>query len=300
MCIRKVISIAVILGLFIGCSTSKNQVSTPDSKIFSMNVQEDPELYGAMTAQARGGTARGVLLPLTDKAVSLAKDALKDFINSENERYTQNYKQARSDLFFYSESSEEHPLDPAGLQFKAVDVLRTAGTDTLIYASFEIDTSRTFEILQNSIFRLKMKDLVIKDTDLPSNKSWYRPWTWFDKPSNTINLDFSIKIFASWIDEGVNIKNNVKVGEFYLTLRDVPFKDMDGYEEYISSVINTEMDGYSYLVPRSTSFQQIGQEVVKTYGHGLYSVEVDVTASRKRGEVSTTAVNIIENSPVLN
>jgi len=283
--------------LMIGCSSSKNQFDTNAKKAaIDISVDEEPGLYNTMATKARGGPARGVLLPITGKAVSLAKDAVKNFIAKENERYTETYVSAQSDLFFYDETSEEHPLDPTGLQFKGVKVLRSKGLDTLFYASFEIDTSRSFEIINNSIFRLKVKDLVIKQTDLPSNKRAIFPWTWFEKPSQTVNYDINIKVFASWINEAVEMHRNVQVGEFFLLLRNAPLKGSESYSEFIAQQISNELDGFSYLIPRSVSFQQVNRRSQKLYGHGLYSIQVEVVESRKKGKLTNTATSVIQEA----
>ncbi len=283
--------------LLIGCSTSKNQLKKDSEQVATnLSVQEQPDLYSSMTLRARGPAARGILVPVTGKAVSLAKDAVKNFIAKENERYTESYTTAQSDLFFYSETSSDHALDPSGLQFKGVDVLRSKGADTLFYASFEIDTSRSFEIINNSIFRLKLKELTIKETDLPSNKRFIFPWTWFEKPSRTVNYDINIKVFANWIDENVNMHRNIQVGEFYLPIRNAPLEGSENYSSYIESQINKELDGFSYLVPRSVSFQKVSRRAEKLYGHGLYSIQVEVTESRKKGKLTETAATVIQEA----
>lgn len=290
-----------------GCSSSRKQAARPSSESFSMQVQEDPEFYDKLAvAQARGqGNARGILAPFTGNVVSLAKGAILNLIKKEEKRLTRTYKQAQTDLFFYNRISQSHSLDPAGMQFDGLEVVRyTSGAggsrDTSFFASFSVDTSRAVEILNNSIFRLKLDELQVNATNLPSTRRWFLPWTWFDKPSQTVNLDVSIKVFASWVDENLNMKRNEPMGEFYLVLRDVPLKGSSGYRAYVESQEGTQLTGYSYLVPRSVSFQEVGNRVQKIYGHGLYSLEVDITESRKRGKVATTATSVIEKSGALN
>lgn len=286
------------------CSSTQKQARKEAPEDFAMQVQEDPEFYDKLSAQHTRST-RGILMPFTGKVVSLAKGAILNFIKKEEERFTKTYRQAQTDLFFYNQISEEHALDPSGMQFDGLEVVRfKQGTDgkrdTTFFAAFSVDTSQAFEILNNSIFRLKLNELQVKGTELPARRRWYLPWTWFDKPSNTINLDMSIKIFASWIDEAMNMKRHEQMGEFYMVLRDVPLANDDGYQQYIAGKEGTQLSGYSYLIPRSVSFQQVGKDIQKVYGHGMYSLEVDIVESRKRGAISTTATSVIEKSGALN
>lgn len=307
--IRKIVKpqlFFISLIIFIaGCSTTQKQArKTAQNEALAMQVQEDPEFYDKLAARNTRST-RGILMPMTGKVVSLAKGAILNFIKKEEKRFTKTYRQAQSDLFFYNRISQNHALDPAGMQFDGIEVARyktdAAGRrDTTFFASFAVDTSQAFEILNNSIFRLKLKELQVKGTELPLVRRWYLPWTWFDKPTDTINLDVSIKVFASWVDENREMKRDEPIGEFYLVLRNVPLSSDDTYNEYIKSKEGTQLSGYSYLVPRSISFQKVGNRVEKIYGHGMYSLEVDIVESRKRGAVSKTATNVIEKSGALN
>ncbi len=304
------VAMALFLALiFTACSSTRQQSrqGSATAESFTMQVQEDPEFYDKLSvARARGqGNARGILSPITGNVVSLAKGAILNLIKKEEKRLTRNYKQAQTDLFFYNAISRSHSLDPTGMQFDGLEVVRyTSGSgdrrDTSFFASFSVDTSRAVEILNNSIFRLKLDELQVNATNLPSTRRWFLPWTWFDKPAKTVNLDVSIKVYASWIDESLNMKRNESMGEFYLVLRDVPIRGSSGYEAYIESQEGTQLTGYSYLVPRSVSFQELGNRVQKIYGHGLYSLEVDITESRQRGKVATTATSVIEKSGALN
>lgn len=296
---------SLLVMVLAACSSTKKQAEKAKApEDFAMQVQEDPEFYDKLSAR-HTRSARGVLLPFAGKVVSLAKGAILNFIKKEEQRFTKTYRQAQTDLFFYNQISEEHALDPAGMQFNGLEVVRfrrgaEGKQDTTFFASFSVDTSRAFEILNNSIFRLKLDELQVRGTELPARRRWYLPWTWFDKPTNTINLDVSIKVFASWVDEAMNMKRHEQMGEFYLTLRDVPLKDDPRYQQYIAEKEGLQLSGYSYLIPRSVSFQKAGNSVHKTYGHGMYSLEVDITESRKRGAISTTATSVIEKSGALN
>ena len=268
-----------------------------------MKVSEDPEFYDKLAAsQPR---ARGLLLPFTGKAVSAAKGALLNLIEKEEERLTKTYRQAQSDLYFYHSTSENHPMDPTGMQFDGLTVTRFQKSadgrrDTTFFATFSVDTSNAIEILNNSIFRLKLEKLMVRATLLPGTKRWFLPWTWFDKVRETINLDVNIRMYGSWVDENLNMKRNEPVGEFFLVLREVPLEGSENYERYIKSVEGMQLSGYSYLIPRSVSFQRAANRLGKIYGHGLYSLEVDITESRRPGKVSRTATEVIERSEVLN
>jgi len=268
-----------------------------------MNIDEDPEFYNELKSKNRGPTTRGLVLPFAGNAVSMAKDALLNLIDNQKERLTNTWQQAQTDLYFYNKISQEHPLDPSGMQFSGFKISREQNiegkTDTTFFAKFSVDTSNPIEILNNSIFRLKLDKLKVNNTQLPDSKRWFLPWSWFSKQQETINLDFTITVLGSWIDDDMKLNKHIPMGEFYLILREVPLRGTDSYESYISEKIGTQLTGYSYLIPRSLSFQKVGDRIQKIYGHGLYSLEVDVVESRNPGNISTTTTEIIEKSGLL-
>lgn len=290
---------------FLACSSTQKQAKKINTRpeFVTMNISEDPLFYEELSRSNPGPATRGIPLPFTGTAVSLAKNAVLNLIENEEQRLTNTFKQAQTDLYFYNKISLEHPLDPTGMQFDGVKVAKVQGnganTDTTFYASFTVDTSNPIEILNNSIFRLKLDELTLYDTELPNTKRWFLPWTWFDNEPNTINLDITIKIYGSWIDDDMAMKKNERMGEFYLVLRNMPFHGSKGYTDYVKNAVDTQLTGYSYMIPRSMTFQRVNDRIEKIYGHGLYSLEVEVVESRKPGSVSRTTTEIIQKSKLL-
>ena len=112
---------------------------------------------------SRGTGTRGPLSGIVGGAVSLATNAVKQMIAKDKKKYNAEYNYALTDLYFYDQLSIDGPFDPLGLQFSGFKLVRTFNnngkTDTALTAEFVLDTENPYEILNNAMFRLKLKSL---------------------------------------------------------------------------------------------------------------------------------------------
>ena len=95
---------------------------------------------------------------LVGSVASIATDAIKKVIANEQKKYIANYQFALTDLYFYDQISNDGPFDPVGMQFSGFKITRTftnseGEIDTAFTASFSLDTSNLYEILNNSMFQ---------------------------------------------------------------------------------------------------------------------------------------------------
>lgn len=227
----------------------------------------------------RKDNARGIVLaPLLGSAVSLATDGIKKMIANDRKKYTAEYKFALNDLYFYDQLSTESVFDPAGLQFSGFTLIRTfvnkeGITDTALVANFVLDTSRASEIINNSIFRLRLKDL----------RLYYAKAKITAGQKKSINMDIEISFTTSYVNQSGQLFDNVTLGKFYLLLRDAPLdKEAAGYAAYYENLKNKPVDGRSFIVPRSFGYYLAANNVPQQcYSQGAYSVNVKVKETSK-------------------
>ena len=198
----------------------------------------------------RATASRGLFGPLLGGAVSLATNAVKKMIAKDRARYSATYSFGLTDLYFYDQLSTESVFDPVGMQFSGFILTRTFTnsqhqTDTAFIARFELDTSSANEIINNSIFRLKLTDLQIRYSKVKMTRA----------QKNCINMDLEITFNTSYVNELGQLFDNVELGKFYLLLRDAPMdKTSPLFTPYYDSLKGTRVDGRSFIVPRSFGY----------------------------------------------
>lgn len=233
----------------------------------------------------RGEKSRGIAI---GQVLSYAGKGVMALINMERKKYTASYQQSLTDLVFYDQLSDKSAFDPIGMQFNGFDVLRMVKTsaktvDTAFYAAFEPDLSNPYEIINNSFFRLKLKDIKIDYAKAKvASSKWYLPWSWGGKKKkNKLNLDLEIIFRASWVTEDGHFYDQVEIGRFLLVLRDVPINQKDpAREAYFEALKGTTLIGRCTLVPRSFGYYYFGSSLLQPcYGQGIYSIETNIKES---------------------
>lgn len=281
--------------LITSACSSTNHTTAPSS--LDTEIVENPEMYRALTVAAMTGE-RGVMGMLTGNAVTLARDAVVGIIDKERSRATLSHTDSRSDLYFYDQLSELHPLDPTGIRFEGLDIVRyqagdPTARDTALTVSLKLDNSNPNELLNNSIFRLYVDDLRVFDSEVAIGKVWYKPWSWFRSDKKELNLSMIITFYGNWIDDNMVMHTEVPMGRFVLSLRDVPLKGHPDYNDGYVDMDRVQVQGFSYLIPRSTGFTYNDDvELIKNYGQGRFSIDVEITESRTIDPRTTTMVQM--------
>lgn len=288
-------SFIVVLVMLTQCSVRYSNAVKGEQRKMDVVVDENKDVLASanITNQSSG---RGSAVVGT--GISLAVSGIKSLINADKKKYVAEYEGVLNELYFYNNISvlPEGVLDPTGVQFKGFHFERMVKPDgkrikkdTAMYALFEMDTDSAsmYEMVNNSIFRLRMKDLRMNysKAKVPSKK-WYVPWTWFTRNAETVNLDFDIAIRATWFSKDGTFYDNVQIGKFNMTVRDLPLDSVKQRAFLASdprSPINKRASGYSVLVPRSVSAVVIGRGKYDTaYGKGIYRIDCKVKEASKQ------------------
>ncbi|RYY40115.1 MAG: hypothetical protein EOO08_07205 [Chitinophagaceae bacterium] len=280
---------------FAGCAGYRAG-SAAEREHVTVAIAEKPDVinYALMTKQdvpslaARGG-GRGPVAGLAGGAISLATNAIKQMIAKDKARYNAEYSQAMTDLYFYDQLSTQGPFDPIGMQFNGFRLVRTfqneGRTDTALIADFELDTHNPYEIINNSIFRLKLRSLQLNYAKAKVAANGKR----------TLNMDFEIVFNSSYVNgDGVLFKN-VELGKFYFFLRDAPLDpSAPGYAEYYNKLQGQPLEGKSFIVPRSFGYHVVAANATEpSFSQGAYDIHINVKESSRNSFVNTM---IIDNS----
>jgi hypothetical protein len=290
--------ISAFLIFFSSCKTSEYAYATRGESVkLKVDERSDAINYLAikeqkiLSLQERSG--RGAFTPLAGTAISLATDMVKKMIANERKKYIADYSLSVSDLYFYDQLSTESCFDPVGMQFSGFTVVRTFMNkenklDTALVAKFELDTSKQNEIINNSIFRLKLQDLDLRYTKAKMTSA----------QKDRINVDMEITFMSSYVNEMGQLFNNMELGKFYLIVRGAPLnRNNSEYAAYYSKLKNRPLVGKSFIVPRSFGYYKtVDGQVEKSYSQGGYSIVVKVKESTKDKFVTTV---LVDNSNTL-
>ena len=296
-------SILVII-FFYACSTSNIGSATKNENL-NMKIKEqhnviNPENLPAQKpltigerALADKGESRGLLSPVAGSLVSIASNAVKTIIANKQKKYIAGYQFGLTDLYFYDQLSNESAFDPVGMQFSGFKLVRTfidktGNNDTALVADFVVDTSRMSEMINNSIFRLRVKDFELH----------YAKARVENGKEKKLNLDFEITFTTSYVNDQGRIFDSVVLGKFYLFLRDAPLdKQQPGYKVYYDKMKDSLLVGKSFIVPRSFGYhREPSGEMKPGYSQGAYSIQVRVKESSKNHFVTQL---IFENANVM-
>jgi hypothetical protein len=283
--------IGIIL-LISSCTVSKFSNKNHDENT-SMKVIEDEKLLSQIDATqplARGVKSRGIITAsMLLQGLSLGTESLKKFIDNEKKKYTAEYTEGISNLYFYSHLSEKNAWDPEGMQLKEFTFIRTFKNkkgfiDTALKITFMVDTASIYEIYNNSTFRLKIKDIQIfyAKAKVPT-KRWYIPWTYLQKQRNDkLDMDIEVDFNATYNAESGLINHNVELGKFYFFVRDAPLDKKDpAYQSFYDSLANAAMEGYSFIVPRSFGHYYADGEYKPCFSQGNYTITLKINESGK-------------------
>lgn len=278
-----------------GCTSSKQGFAAKNDEV-RMNISEKPDIinYAALQQQnvpdmaARSDRSRGEFTGIIGGTISMATNAVKQMIAKDKAKYTAEYNYGLTDLYFYDQLSVEGPFDPLGLQFNGFKLVRTfennGKMDTALTAEFELDAVNPYEIINNAVFRLKLKSLQLNyaKAKVPNN-------------NNFLNMDFEITFNSSYVNSQGALFINIELGKFYFFLRKAPLdKNAPGYDAYYKNLVGKKLDGQSFIVPRSFGYHITGKNNAQpSYSQGAYNITVNVKESSKNSFVNQM---IIDNS----
>ena len=207
------------------------------------------------------------------------KQEWEDMVNAENTFVTQIHTiSGLKD--FYSTTSFSGPMDPTGMKFNGIGVVRKKGDDTLFYVSMHIDRSKINRIIEHSKFELMLDTLIISPThsNLP-NSTFDSAFRWEDRQNYAMNLH--LVITSSWMNEITQIFRDEQLGEFTIN---IPVKeeelDTNGFLHYFrheKEAPKYAVVGNSFVVPRSYSgYLDAHGEAHPVWGTGEYQIALNI------------------------
>lgn len=255
-----------------------------DSAWLALNKLKYQPVPDFLASQARN--SRGLAI---GQLTSLAVMGVGKLIELDRSQFTAGYSQSASELFFYRQLSEKGHFDPSGIQFKNVEIKRNIRINkkdtTAFYAVFELDNSRPYEVLNNSVFRLKIKELKLNYAKAKaSDTRWFVPWSWGDKKLNDkMNMDIEIRFITSYVTRDGVLHDQVQIGKFNLNLRNMPLNPAEKTTKaFYDSLVGKTLNGYSFLVPRSCGYAlDEDRQLREVFSQGNYRVEIDVKETGK-------------------
>jgi hypothetical protein len=179
------------------------------------------------------------------------------------------------------------------MQFSGFKLVRTfqnheGKKDTALVADFSIDTTSISEVINNSVFRLRVKSFDLRFAKAKVAKGQQKK----------LNMDMEISFISSYVGNDGRISEKITLGKFYLLLRDMPLDRADStYGAYYASLKDSLLSGRSFLVPRSIGHYKnpIG-EMRQGFSRGAYSIEVKVKESSKNNFVTRM---LLENADMI-
>jgi hypothetical protein len=155
---------------------------------------------------------------------------------------------------------------------------KDGANDTAMIADFVLDTLNSAEILNNSVFRLRLKEL----------KMHYAKARVANSDQKKMNLDIEINFLTSYVNSEGVIFDNILIGKFYLLLREAPLdQKQPGHAVYYDAMKDSLLTGRSFIIPRSFGYHRDSYgEMKPSYSQGAYSIQVKVIESSKNNFVS--------------
>lgn len=221
--------------------------------------------------------SRGLLAPLATNLVSEATSLVKTVITNELNKFTTVSTFTKAGLYFYDQPSTAGLFDPAGMQFTGFELVRTikdasGNPDTAFIAEFALDTTKSAEILNNSIFKLKLKDFRLK---------YVKPKVGLTT-KRKMSIEFDISFMTAYVNDKGNIYDSVLLGKFHLLLKDVSIDLNDlNFGRCAKDTSAPEVTGQSFIVPRSFGYFKTGTKLITGYNQGLYTIVATVKECTK-------------------
>jgi len=295
----------IFLFTFSSCASYKYSNKHKDEKLRAQVIDTLPVIEKSdLLAQVSITDASRGEIDILGRVIGYAATGIKKIIELSKKNLTVQYTTGLNNLTFYKAPSTQGVIDPEGMQFNGFTVLRTVRIndeiDTALFLRFVVDTSEKYDIINNSMFRLKLDEIKVNYAKARINGcKWYMPWTvfWAGKKNKKLNMDIEIIITSSWLGENYSINTNVEIGRFMLGLRNLPLDKKDtGYVKIYSELKGEMLDGYSFIVPRSYGkYPDIMHKFNKCWGQGLFNIQVNITEAGKEKFITKVA----EKSPAI-
>lgn len=185
---------------------------------------------------------------------------------------------------FYSVPSAEGAMDPRGMRFNGIGCLRLGEKgDTVFYISCHVNHDKLSRIINHSKFELTLDTLILCPTrsNLP-NSSLPLPYYFSERGIYNLNITMTLK--SSWINELTVLQKDKELGRFELTVPvDSSQVGADGKYRYVRGLTKgapLAIKGESFIVPRSfMGFRDENDQYHNNWGTGEYKMEINLKES---------------------
>lgn len=246
---KKLVSFLLLMSLCV------QALAQSDSWTVTVNdmdpVRRDRITSTVEAIQARGGASRSILGGMAIAAGTAGASVMVDVATNEIMRlinlpktqkqewikmidnectYTDSISSIRGLKDFYTETSRLGALDPSNINFDGISVRGMRNGKEVLYLSCHIDDSRLAHLYQHSKFCLVVDTIAFHPYEchlpnLGANGIHLMPgeetdrdnsFSYDERENLTIGMDLSL--YSSWINEAITIQNEVKLGEFSMSV----------------------------------------------------------------------------------
>lgn len=180
---------------------------------------------------------------------------------------------------FYSVPSSDGAMDPKGMRFNGIGCLRTDDKgDTIFYISCHVDRSKLYRIVNHSKFELVLDTLILcpRESNLPNSSL---PLEFYFSERGSYNLNMSITLTSSWINELTLLQKDKELGRFELNVPvDSSQVASDGKYRYVRGLTKGTpivIKGESFIVPRSfMACRDENDQYKNSWGTGEYKMSI--------------------------
>ena len=188
--IALILSCVCTLGAKAQAVTYKTFIYTSDelgSELSKLNDERDSSRgYLGDLFSAGAGAVKGIAGGYVSAFIDMGVNAIGSLL-TKNSRHKKEWEEAvmKENVFqtkittvsemsdFYDAPSLDGAMDPKGMRFDGIGCMRVEGDDTLFYASFHIDRTKLYRIINHSKFELVLDTLILspEHSNLPTPNS---------------------------------------------------------------------------------------------------------------------------------
>ena len=287
---RTFILALLLLATLISFAQQKEQItmSIDRNEALPDKLEKSQRALAIESKGSRGITSMGVGL-----MADLSTRALFQIIDKAKDKRVSEWKAPACRDCFYREPSFMGPLDPTGLHFHGITLHREVlGADgqpqTAILVRCSLPEDKLDEYLTSRRFGLQVDTLAI---DLSKVKAKYTL-------KKNIAIQISIAISATWMDEKLEIHQNVPLGTFNICLPSLKYDPKHPVVTYNAEQARRLISGSCFFVPRSYSAFVSGSEYKNCWSAGEFEAAMTVHEStgKKSGQNATYIHDYLQKS----
>lgn len=223
----------------------------------------------SLAIESEGG--RGVVSLGVGMAANLGTRALFQLIDNGKNRHFAEWTAPAGKDFFYDGPSFLGPLDLSGLHFHGITLRREVmdadgHPENALLVSCSIPEDRLEQYVTSRRFELQVDTLAI---DLSKVKARYTA-------KKKIDIQISIQIRATWMDQSLGIHQDQQLGCFNICLSNLKYQPAQPVITYSAEQARNLISGSCFFVPRSYGAYVGGGEYKNCWSAGEFEAILSV------------------------